>query len=142
MVFKNCIDNCTSPNVLNRSNIIPVHKNGDKKIVDNYRSVSVLPIFGKILEKLLFNSLIKCIEENSLLSTDQSSFGASDSFKSDLLSIVYDIYALFDRYQTLEVRWVFLDISKVFDWVLHESLIYKIQSIVYQVNPWITLKFL
>ena len=73
-------------------------------IVDNYRSVSVLPISEKILEKLLFNSLIKCIEENSLLSTDQSSFGASDSCKSDLLSIVHDIYALFDRYPTLGVR--------------------------------------
>ena len=104
MIFKICIDNDTSPNIRKRSNIIPVHKKGDKQIVDNYRSVSVLPIFEKILKKLLFNSLIKFIGENSLLSTIQSSFGASDSYKSDLFSVVHDIYALFDRYPTLEVR--------------------------------------
>ena len=38
-----------------RSNIVPVHKKGDEQIVDNYRPVSILPIFGKILEKLWRN---------------------------------------------------------------------------------------
>ena len=44
MIFNNCIDTGTFPDIWKQSNIIPVHKKGDKQIVDNYRPVSVLPI--------------------------------------------------------------------------------------------------
>ena len=47
MIFNNCIDTGTFPDIWKRSNIIPVHKKGDKQIVDNYRPASLLPIFGK-----------------------------------------------------------------------------------------------
>ena len=48
ITFKICIDTGTFPDIWKRSNIIPVHKKGDKQIVDNYRPVSLLPIFEKI----------------------------------------------------------------------------------------------
>ena len=125
IIFKNCIDTGTFPDIWKRSNIIPVHKKGDKQIVDNYRPVSLLPIFGKILEKLLFNSIMDFLEENNLLNSNQSGFRSNDSCESQLLSIVHDIYSSFDCYPSLEVR---VDISKAFDRVWHEGLIYKIQS--------------
>ena len=49
MIFNNCIDTGTFPDIWKRSNIIPVHKKGDKQIVDNYRPVSLSSIFGKLL---------------------------------------------------------------------------------------------
>ena len=130
IIFKNCIDTGTFPDIWKRSNIIPVHKKGDKQIVDNYRPVSLLPIFGKILEKLLFNSIMDFLEENNLLNSNQSGFRSNDSCESQLLSIgiVHGIYSSFDCYPSLEVRGIFLDISKAFDRVWHEGLIYKIQS--------------
>ena len=128
IIFKNCIDTGTFPDIWKRSNIIPVHKKGDKQIVDNYRPVSLLPIFGKILEKLLFNSIMDFLEENNLLNSNQPGFSSKDSCESQLLSIVHDIYSSFDCYPSLEVRGIFLDISKAFDRVWHEGLIYKIQS--------------
>ena len=75
-----------------KSNIIPVHKKGDKQIVNNYRPVSLLPIFGKILEKLIFNSIMNFLEENNLLNSNQSGFRLNDSWENQLLSIVHDIY--------------------------------------------------
>ena len=51
-IFKNCIDTGTFPDIWKRSNIIPTQKKGDKQIINNYRTVSLLPIFGKIFEKL------------------------------------------------------------------------------------------
>ena len=71
------------------------------------------------------------LEENNLLnSNNQSGFrpNANDSFKSQLLSIVH-VYSLFDCHPSLEVRGIFLDISKAFDRVWHEGLLYKIKSI-------------
>ena len=48
ILFQNCIDTRTFPDTWRKSNIVPVHKKGDKRIVDNDRQVSLLPILGKI----------------------------------------------------------------------------------------------
>ena len=69
------------------------------------------------------------LEENNLLNSNQSGFWPNDSCESQLLSIVHDIYSLFDCHPSLEVRGIFLDISKAFDRVWHEGLLYKIKSI-------------
>ena len=49
-------------------------KNGEKETVDNYRPVSVLPIFEKIFEKLLFSFLMDFFGTNNMLSANQSGF--------------------------------------------------------------------
>ena len=50
MIFNNFIDTGTFRDIWKRSNIIPVHRKVDRQIVDNYRPVSLLPIFRKIFE--------------------------------------------------------------------------------------------
>ena len=127
LIYKNCIENGTFPAIWKKSNIIPVHKKGDKQIINNYRSVSLLPIFGKIFEIILFNSLFNYIQENNLLCGHQSGFQPNDSCVYQLLSIVHDIYASFDCSPLFNVRGIFLDMSKAFDKVWHEGLIYKMK---------------
>ena len=109
--------------------IVPVHNKGDKQIVKNYRPVSLLPIFGKVFEKILFNSIFEYIQENWLLCGNQSGLRSSDSCEYQLLSIVHDIYASFDCNPPKDVRGIFLDISKAFDRVWHVGLIYKTKCI-------------
>ena len=41
LIYKNCINSGISPNIWKKSNIVPVHKKGDKQVVDNYRPVSL-----------------------------------------------------------------------------------------------------
>ena len=105
-----------------------MHKKSDKQVINSYRSVSILPICGKVFEKLIFNSVYKYLEEQKLLSADQSGFRENDSCVNQLLSIVLNIYSAFDAYPTLESRGVFLDMSKAFDKVWHEGLIFKLKS--------------
>ena len=59
------------PDNWKKSNICPIHRKGGKQIVDNYRTVSLLPVCGKIFERLIFNSLYQFLEEHNLLSIDQ-----------------------------------------------------------------------
>ena len=99
-------------------------KKNDNQCIKNYRPVSLLSICSKIFERLLFSELYKFLNENDLLSSNQSGFRPGDSCINQLLSIAHEIYQSFDN--DLEVRGVFLDMSKVFDKVWHEGLILKL----------------
>ena len=47
MIYQNCLNTGTFPDIWKKSNVIPVNKRGDKQVVNNYRPVSLLPICGK-----------------------------------------------------------------------------------------------
>ena len=70
------------------------------------------------------------LQNEQLLNPNQSGFRPSDSCINQLLSITNEIFQSFDATPPLEVRSVFLDISKAFDKVRHERLLYKLNSIV------------
>ena len=53
IMFNNCINQCIFPDIWKRSNICPIHKKGDKQIINNYRPVSLLLICRKIFERLI-----------------------------------------------------------------------------------------
>ena len=107
-----------------KTNVVPIHEKNDKQCIRNYRPVSLLPICSKIFEILLFNELYKFFNENDLLSSYQSGFRSGDPCINQFLSITHEIYHSFDN--DLEVRGVFLDISKAFDKVWHEGQILKL----------------
>ena len=127
LIYKNCINSGIFSK--KKSNVVPVHKKVDKQVVDNYRPVSLLPIFGKILERLIFNSLFEFLHENNLLNENQSGFRPSDSCEYQLLPIVHNIYESSDCNPPHDVRGVFLDISNAFDRMCHKGVIYKITCI-------------
>ena len=56
LIFNQCIDTGSFPLEWKKANIFPIHKKGDKQCLKNYRPVSLLPICGKILERLIFNN--------------------------------------------------------------------------------------
>ena len=124
MIFKQCIETGFFPAEWKKANIVPIHKKGDKQTPENYRPVSLLLICRKILERLLFNEMFNFFIENKLISSNQSGFKPGDSCINQLLSITHEIYESFDV--GLEVRSVFLDISKTFDKVLRNGIIYKL----------------
>ena len=64
---------------MKKRNVVPVHKKGDKQILKNYRPVSLLPICGKIFERLIYNNLFEYFIENDLISQNQSGFKSGDS---------------------------------------------------------------
>ena len=53
LIFQSCLESGKFSTEWKKANVVPVHKKGDKKILKNYRPISLLPIAGKIFERLL-----------------------------------------------------------------------------------------
>ena len=126
LIFENCLRRGIFPETWKRANVVPVHKKNEKNMKENYRPISLLPILSKTLEKLIYESLYLHLERENLSNPNQSGFRPGDSTINQLLSITHLILEAFDYNPTLEVRSVNLDISKAFDRVWHEGLIYKL----------------
>ena len=107
--------------------MIPIHKKNAKDIVSNYRPISLLPLCGKIFEKVIYDSLYEYIYKNKFISDKQSGYKRGDSTVKQLISITNEIHKAFDEGK--EIRAVFLDISRAFDRVWHEGLIFKLRQI-------------
>ena len=65
-----------------------------KQILKNYRPVSLLPICGKVFERLIYNSLFEYFIENDLISPNQSGFKPGDSCTNQLISITHETTSL------------------------------------------------
>ena len=97
------------------ANVTPIFKKEDKQLVKNYRPISLLPICGKLFVNIIFTSLYSYLNNNSLITHNPSGFRPGDSTTNQLLFLVNEIHEAFEDPMSLEVRAVFLDISKTFD---------------------------
>ena len=106
----------------------PIFKKGDKQLIKNYRPISLLPICGKILGKIIFNNPYAYLHGNNLITKNQSGFRLGDSTTNQLLYLLDEIHQTFDSTKFLEFRAVFLDISKAFDKVWRDGLNFKLEQ--------------
>ena len=114
IIYTNCLEKGVYPNLWKRANVLPIHKKGSHQLMKNYRPISLLPICGKLFEKIIFDGIYTLLQEQNL-SPKQSGFRPGDSTINQLLLITNEILMAFDQYPTWKTRAVFLDISKAFD---------------------------
>ena len=112
------------PNVLKIAKVLPIFKNGDKKIVSNYRPISVLSVFSKIFEKIVYTRLFEYLDVNHILSNSQFGFRQKLSTSMALLELTDVISKCMDS-NNFTVG-VFLDLAKAFDTVDHGILFAKL----------------
>ena len=112
-IFQSCLESGKFRSDWKSTNVVPIHKNSGKQIFKNYLPTSLSPITGGFFERLLYDRMFEFFIESNLISDNQPNFKPGDSCANQLLTITYEIYPSFD--DNLEVRAVFLDISKAFD---------------------------
>ncbi|XP_078538236.1 uncharacterized protein LOC144823524 [Lissotriton helveticus] len=100
--------------------------NADPKVPANFRPISLLPIFAKILEKHVHRCLSNYITTHDLLPPHQSGFRAGFSTETTLLGVTENIRLMIDKGETVAL--VLLDLSAAFDTVSHAVLIKNLRS--------------
>ena len=128
VIYQNILLSSIYPDMWKLANVIPIFKKGDKQLIKNYRPISLLPICGKIFEKIIFNNVYNYLNTNNHITKNQSGFRPGDSTTNQLLYLVNEIHKAFDDPKSLESRVVFLDISKAFDKVWHDGLLFKLNQ--------------
>ena len=93
--------------------VIPLYKNDNNMLVNNYRPIAILPVFPKLLERLMYNRLISFIHQHKLLNKFQFGFRSQHSTNIALIYLVDKIAKAIDEKEI--VLDVFLDFSKAFD---------------------------
>ena len=103
-----------------RSRVVPIHKKGDVTNFNNYRPISLLFSFLKILEKIVYQRLHSFFIRFKLLSNTQFGFRTSHSTAYVNCMLVGKVTAVFEK--KLSTHDIFLDLSKTFDTTDHEIL--------------------
>ena len=121
IIFSNILSSGIYPDIWKQANVTPIHKKGSKHQVSNYRPISLLTICSKIFERIIFKHFYNHLVSNKLITKHQSGFCPGDSTINQLIDLTNEIHKSFDDGRPLEVRAVFLDISKAFDEVWHNG---------------------
>ena len=104
----------------------------------NYRPISLTSVCCKVLEHIIFHSIMSHLEKNNILNSFQHGFRSGHSCTTQLLTIIEELANSIDSHEQVDV--LFLDFAKTFDTVPHQRLLKKLQyyGINNRIHCWIS----
>ena len=126
LYFNYFISNGTFPDCLKTGRVSPIYKKDNAQLMENYRPVSTLPIFGKIFEKIIYSRLINFFNRQKIIHPNQFGFRKGYSTSHALNDSVAYIKECLDKKD--HVLGIFIDLSKAFDTLDHNILLKKLYN--------------
>ena len=121
-LFDSSLRSGVFPESLKKGRVSCIYKKGNRHCLDNYRPISVITSFSKILEKLASDRLTKYVEENNILSPWQFGFRKNRSTELAIHNLVATLQDAFERGEV--GVGVFMDLTKAFD-CMDRDILYK-----------------
>lgn len=126
-VFNLSIDTGIVPSQLKIAKIVPVLKNGDPRLPDNYRPIALLSNFSKIIEKIIYLRLYNFLDHHNLITSSQFGFRPNHSTIHPMILLSNFVSKAFNEKK--HVLAIFCDLRKAFDTVNHDILLRKLHKI-------------
>ena len=114
------------PSEFKNAVIVPVFKKGDKLDINNYRPISILPLFSKVIERCVARRLVSFLDEFSILHRNQYGFLKGLSTVDAIIDFSEYIYENLENKN--HIVSVFIDYRKAFDTVQHDILLSKLEA--------------
>ena len=112
------------PSQFKLARVIPLHKGGSVHDINQYRPISILPLFSKIFERVVYHQLYNFFDKYEILTPFQYGFRKNKSTTQAVLNQLEYIYNNLDQNKT--VISIFMDFTKAFDCIDHEILLKKL----------------
>ena len=112
------------PTSLKVAKVIPIFKSGKRNDVSNYRPISLLSVFSKIYEKIMYKRVVSFLNKNKTIYNRQYGFRARHSCEHALLDAQHKLTCTLDRKETALL--LLIDFSKAFDMVDHSLILRKL----------------
>ena len=125
IIFNAVLSTGVFPARLKYAIVKPIFKKGDKQDVFNYRPISLLTSFSKIIEKLIYTRLHAHIDMNSILAQERFDFRTHYSTEQAAFNLINGILTAMNNNQL--VGGIFCDLQKAFDCVNHKILLEKLE---------------
>ena len=126
MFYNKFIDIGIFPDILKVGQVTPIFKKGNTQLLQNYRPVSTLPCFGKIFEKIIYSRLYNYCVSKNILYENQYGFRSHHSTSH---AVNYSIDKIICNIENKNhVLGIFIDLSKAFDTISHDKLLYKLEN--------------
>jgi retron-type reverse transcriptase len=104
----------------------PLYKNGDRYDIQNYRPISIISVFAKLLERLMFDTLILFVYKNKILTEVQNGFRKEKCIQTAVQSFIQIIQEALDK--GIHLIGIFIDLTKAYDTLNHKVLLEKLSS--------------
>jgi hypothetical protein len=104
----------------------PLYNKGDRYNIQNYRPISIIPVFAKLLERLTFNRLIPFLHENKILIEAQNGFRKGKCIETAVQSFIKIIHEALDK--GVHLTGIFIDLTKAYVTLNHKVLLEKLSS--------------
>ena len=128
IIFNKSISEGVFPELLKTAKVIPVCKKDDTNVVKNYRPISLLSVFDKIIDKIIEKLVCKRVQsflsKHNVLYKYQYGFRTNFSTTHALLDVLHYIYTALDDEKY--VFGIYIELKKAFDTVNHNILLTKL----------------
>ena len=126
IIFNKSLISEQVPSDWKKARISAIHKKGNKKLVSNYRPVSLTAVVCKIMETIVRNHIVEHMKKNKLFSNKQYGFISGRSTSLQLLAVLDKWTEALDCGYSIDV--IYMDFQKAFDTVPHRRLIGKLKT--------------